>query len=279
MPTRAYKEGLARRKAASKAADQEIIDVAYELVGDGDADADARTIALLPADDLPPTTQAQRERLSAMRAQPDAGSAPWERQPGESQVAYEAFQIYRTQDPKVRSINLVARETGTSAKTQGKRSARWSWVARARQYDAWIVTQKDEAQRRAIAEEGIRIREQQNVVLNQQLAAGRALMRECLRAIQTERAKPNPDARNLSLIGQALDRAVAAQRLATGMPTELTRQDVHLRQELEKAMQIQATVMQIIEEILCDECRARVGDELERVQADRRKVADRAGVL
>lgn len=207
------------------------------------------------------------------------GASPWEKQPQESRQAYEAFTVYRAQGKGERSIMKTAKEMAKGRQQLGRWSSRWSWVARCQAWDAYCLDAADEAARKAVADEAMEIRREQNVVLRQQLQAGRALMRECLRAIQTEKGKKDPDARNLALAGQALDRAIAAQRLATGMPTELTRQDVNLRKTVEEAMETQKALTQIVEEILCDECRARIGHELGRLRIRQRTIRDQLGVV
>lgn len=60
----------------------------------------------------------------------------WERQPGESAQAYEAFCAYRDLGPG-RSMTKAARALGRSGVgTLEKHSVRWTWVHRAELYDA-----------------------------------------------------------------------------------------------------------------------------------------------
>lgn len=59
----------------------------------------------------------------------------WERQPNESQPAFEAFAKYRDQVSK-RSIRRVAQELGKSATLMTRWSIEWQWVDRVKAYDA-----------------------------------------------------------------------------------------------------------------------------------------------
>lgn len=65
----------------------------------------------------------------------------WERQPGESSVAYEAFLLYRNMghetegEKKKRRLASVAEKLGKSLKLIERWSRTWDWVERARAYD------------------------------------------------------------------------------------------------------------------------------------------------
>lgn len=65
----------------------------------------------------------------------------WERQPGESSVAYEAFLLYRNMghepegEKKKRRLASVAKKLGKSLKLMERWSFTWDWVERARAYD------------------------------------------------------------------------------------------------------------------------------------------------
>lgn len=65
----------------------------------------------------------------------------WERQPGESSVAYEAFLLYRNMghetegEKKKRRLASVAEKLGKSVKLMERWSFTWDWVERARAYD------------------------------------------------------------------------------------------------------------------------------------------------
>lgn len=60
--------------------------------------------------------------------------APWERQKGESRVAFEAFEVYRDQQGR-RSRRTVAAQLAKSQQLMARWQVRWSWVSRVAAYD------------------------------------------------------------------------------------------------------------------------------------------------
>ena len=66
------------------------------------------------------------------RQEPDI--APWEKQPGESAKAFEAFAIYRDMGVE-RSVRKVTQRLNKSLTLIGKWSSRYNWPERARAYD------------------------------------------------------------------------------------------------------------------------------------------------
>lgn len=63
------------------------------------------------------------------------GLNPWERMPGESSKAYEAFSVYRDMGPR-RSQLKVAKELTKSRPYIGELSSKFDWVNRASAWDA-----------------------------------------------------------------------------------------------------------------------------------------------
>jgi len=63
--------------------------------------------------------------------------APWERQQGESEQAWEAFLTYRDMDPP-RKVQAVASKLSKSRQQITKWKSAWSWEERARAYDNQI---------------------------------------------------------------------------------------------------------------------------------------------
>jgi hypothetical protein len=59
---------------------------------------------------------------------------PWDRQPGESSPAYEAYLTYQEMGAD-RSSELVARKLGKSKTLTDRWCSQWKWVERARQWD------------------------------------------------------------------------------------------------------------------------------------------------
>lgn len=76
---------------------------------------------------------------------------PWERQPGESEKAYEAFCIYRDAGEK-RSINMVYQKCTKSVSLLRRWSVRWRWVERAAAYDKDLERQRHKERRKQAAE-------------------------------------------------------------------------------------------------------------------------------
>ncbi|MGZ4924285.1 MAG: hypothetical protein ACXV5H_10085 [Halobacteriota archaeon] len=75
----------------------------------------------------------------------------WERLPGESAKAYDAFRCYRDMGPK-RSIAKVARAMGCSTGLLKRWSSPYRWVARAMRYDDYLDKRLREARERVVLE-------------------------------------------------------------------------------------------------------------------------------
>lgn len=72
----------------------------------------------------------------------------WERQPGESAKAFEAFELY-CQLGEERSVRKVAQRLDKSRTQIGEWSSKWNWVDRARDYDNELKRQKLRAEKEA----------------------------------------------------------------------------------------------------------------------------------
>jgi hypothetical protein len=59
----------------------------------------------------------------------------WQRQPGESDKAFQAFVTYRNLEPSFRSITRVVSELNKSRSLIGRWSSGWNWVERAAAWD------------------------------------------------------------------------------------------------------------------------------------------------
>lgn len=80
---------------------------------------------------------------------PPEGGQPWERWPGETGRAYEAFLVYREMDRGSRSITKVAQKLDKSRTLIGRWSKRWRWIFRSDHWDAHVdrLTEQNLAER------------------------------------------------------------------------------------------------------------------------------------
>lgn len=98
-----------------------------------------------------------------------AGNAPWERQKGESQPAYEAFVTYR--DMPNRALSKTARALGKSGKIVERWTKRWGWHERIRAWDNEVDRRKREVMFEEI--EAMNRRHAQEAMVLQQKAVER----------------------------------------------------------------------------------------------------------
>lgn len=78
-------------------------------------------------------------------------------------------------------------------------------------------------------------------------------------------ARWRPDHNALRSASDAINSAVRNERLSADMPTEITRAEVTLKEQLKEASEVNGALIRVLEEHLCDDCRDRVLAELERV--------------
>jgi hypothetical protein len=81
---------------------------------------------------------------------------PWEPQQKESMPAYAAFAEYRDLGPE-RSIEAVSRKVSKSLPLLKRWSSRWSWVERAKAYDAHLDEIRRTAREQSIAKQARKI--------------------------------------------------------------------------------------------------------------------------
>lgn len=72
----------------------------------------------------------------------------WERQPGETTQAFEAFELY-CELGEERSIRKVGQKSGKNDSLISRWSSRWNWVNRARDYDNEKKRQELQAEKKA----------------------------------------------------------------------------------------------------------------------------------
>jgi hypothetical protein len=76
----------------------------------------------------------------------------WERQAGESEEAFDAFQRYRELPPGQRSVVKVGQLCGKNPSLISRWSSRHHWVGRVVAFDAWVDQQRVSAQVQALTE-------------------------------------------------------------------------------------------------------------------------------
>lgn len=149
---------------------------------------------------------------------------PWERQPGESNEAWQAFVAYRDMQLDgryLRSYRRVARDLGKSLSAISDHAARWQWQARVQ---AWDVEQ-DRAKTAAMLAEREELGRRHAQLASGHLAALSLPMREVLRRAQDVPGflEQLPAAALIRLEAQAaraVHQLTQAERLARGMNTE-----------------------------------------------------------
>lgn len=195
----------------------------------------------------------------------DTDREAWARQQGESAKAHLAFLIFRDLGP-TRSYPLVAQRLTVSTTLVKRWAGRWEWQLRAM---AWDEQQRrlDDQARREVTEDATR----------NHLGASRAFLATALRAISGPPGKDDymPSASMLASATTAMDKAIHHHRLALGLPTDVTRQDITLRENQQELARVVDGVRRVIEEHLCDECRARIAGELRRLGEHHRTIAAR----
>lgn len=213
------------------------------------------------------------------RAMMPIAGAEWERIPGESDASWEGFVLYKAIDPRERTLVAVAQQQGKHINTVGKLARKYHWAVRVRAWDRHVAMNADAAEQEALVAEAREIRKKQLNVVKQQLTAAQAGKAQALRIIANIQSAPKEEAhkyaRELDFAMRALDKAVALERLAVGLPTDVTQQTISLKQQLDTTLALVERVKRIIEEHLCDDCRSRVADELGRISAQERAVRAR----
>lgn len=165
--------------------------------------------------------------VSATARQIPDEHAPWDRQEGESLPAWSAFRCYRDMDR--RSLSKVGQELGKSRTLMSRWSARWGWLQRSEQYDAYL----DRLVRLKFAQAQVDARERHARLAQVTLTALTAPVRATLEALAdpnviqqlTDKARSGADGTIALLsviarVAQAMPALVAMERLALRMTTE-----------------------------------------------------------
>ena len=211
------------------------------------------------AAETPPTEHGQRKKPQLL----DPGLAVWDQQPTESSPAYAAFSHFRDQGTG-RTVSATARAVGKSRQLMERWCTAWRWDERARAWDS----EQSRNRRRAAA------KAQEDILANHRRAAAALVRQSVIRLRDTpyldkagqplvhpatgEIVYRPADPSELNAATNALDKGIKHQRLALGLPTDVTRQDIMLQKQVEEAADIQGTILRLIEEFTCDECKARL---------------------
>jgi hypothetical protein len=187
------------------------------------------------------------------------GATPWERQQREPQGTYLKFLVYRDMDG--RTLAEAAVKLGIHPKVVQGASARWGWVERARAWDNHLRAEEDRTRLATIRKTVRGHAESAEYLMD---VAKRAISRPANSQVPAPEWRPT--SQMLQAATQAFDKAVFHQRLALGLPTDITRQDVVVRQQLQEAVEVNGALLRILEDYLCDTCRPLILAELERLR-------------
>lgn len=213
-----------------------------------------------------------------------APPSPWEQQPGETLGNYIDFTAYRDMG-RTRSLRDLAPLVDKSVPYLGRVSKQRNWVARARAFDDEQVRLGEERtreeERAARADLAAKAQTRRNEAIERQYDTATALLTIARRLMTPPKELRDqvkatgdaslldawvPNADNMRAATAAMDKAIHHQRLAMGLPTDVTRQDVVLRQQVIEAADVQDTVIRLIEEFVCDDCKAVLLPHLRRVR-------------
>lgn len=155
----------------------------------------------------------------------DPNAAPWERQPGETEPAWQAFRHFRDAGDS-RTIAGSARAVGKSTRMLFKWSAKHGWMERVRQFTVHRDRLEQEASAKALAKQRKAAVERHVTLMEASQGVLAPAIYTLNKAVQDNGGLlPNtPDARALLAevrrIVPALDVAIKSERLSLGMVTE-----------------------------------------------------------
>jgi hypothetical protein len=142
---------------------------------------------------------------------------PWERQPGETNKAWNAFRIYRDMDAAERTIKSVSKQLGYSVTALCERWSRLNdWVSRAGTYDAHMDEQRrNRRERERLAASDRRVQ----IAKNMQLVGGAAIQElgtKIQEALQKGKPIPKISLKDATAI---INAGVQIERLESGEST------------------------------------------------------------
>lgn len=196
----------------------------------------------------------------------------FKKQDFETDRAFMAFAIYRDLGMVDRSLDAVAQRMGIAKSTVARWSRENHWLDRVQPYDSEAILRN----RRARVEKRRRTVTRHDDVASKLLDNAERLLAPRPYTVKGREVKDKqgnpimvmPSATDVEKAANALDKAIKAQRLSQGLPTEHTRTDVVMRETLNRTLQTQEVLREIIEIHLCPACRAKIGATLQRMAAE-----------
>jgi len=146
--------------------------------------------------------------------------ALYEQQPGESNKAFAAFQMYLSLGAK-RSYPAVATKLGRSEQLIGRWCAKYGWLARVAAYEASLVTAEHEAALATARMNGIDFAKRREQIMAEEWEMHGKCIAAAKKALDAFLAREKVWA-NLNDISRVLEVASKLGRLAAGMATDKT---------------------------------------------------------
>lgn len=156
-------------------------------------------------------------------------SHSWDRQPGETIKAWEAFQVYRDTGA-TRTVSGVARQLNKSRQLLDRWSKMYNWLARAGAYDNHIANRMLQAQENQIEREAEKWakrsgehRERAWKIREALMDKAEAMLNWPLAKVESEdgRTVLHPARWDFGTVARLVDTADKVGRLAADMPTEI----------------------------------------------------------
>lgn len=246
--------------------------------------------AIAPGADIAAPTDNPPTRIARAQSPVPASQAEerpvWLQGDHETAKAYGDFEVYRDMG-KDRSLAHVARRVGKSIPYLTRLSGRYEWVARCRAFDQENTRREDEGRREAqraaasvLADERKR---RERELLDRQLDTASALLTIARRKLRPPRhlvdaAKTGdpadvaaledwtPSAEDMRVATTGMDKSIHHSRLALGLPTQISQQDIVLKEQVTESTEISDTVVRLLEEFVCDDCKALILPHLARLR-------------
>lgn len=156
----------------------------------------------------------------------------WEPRAGESMAAYQAFAEYRDMGLD-RSQEAVAAKLSKSRQLLGRWASKWSWVARARDYDAHMADIEQKAREKALTKKAENWAEKELQMARLLYEKAEAMLKFPLAQQRSQDGKTivEPARWGMRDAGAIADTAVKLARLSQGEPTSISKDVTELTNE------------------------------------------------